>query len=107
MRETSHDDTESSRLLANCHRTNDAFGCGGDRGDIARLALRLLKVKRLADYKWIAACAVPEMARPAKAFGRFQKRVNRGSVQPAFIRRVLNLRGRSLGGRHTKEFRHE
>ena len=29
IRETSHDDTESSRLLANCHSTNDAFGGGG------------------------------------------------------------------------------
>jgi hypothetical protein len=26
MRETSHDDTDSSRLLAHYHRTNDAFG---------------------------------------------------------------------------------
>jgi hypothetical protein len=42
MRETSHDDTDSSRLLANCHRTNDARGCGGNRGDIYRLALRFL-----------------------------------------------------------------
>jgi hypothetical protein len=42
MRETSHDDTDSSRLLANCHRTNDARGGGGNRGDICRLALRLL-----------------------------------------------------------------
>jgi hypothetical protein len=48
---------ESSQLLTNCHRTNDAFGGGGNRGDSHRVALRLLKVKCLADYKWIAACA--------------------------------------------------
>ena len=30
-RETSHDDTDSSRLLANCHRTNDDFGGNGNR----------------------------------------------------------------------------
>ena len=36
------------QFFAKSHRTNDAFDCGGNRDADVRVAVRFLKVKRLA-----------------------------------------------------------